>query len=257
MAEIDDAAEEFGLDKGMMHRFADIESGHNPRARTGSYHGLFQLSVGEFNRNGGGNIYNARDNSRAAARKISRESDELEDRLGRKPEGWELYMVHQQGSGGFAAHQRNPDAPAWQNMYSTGEGQQKGQSWAQKAIWGNIPTQDKAQFGSVRNVSSQDFMDLWERRFNKGGPVQLSEQHERAGLPEQADAQSPGGDSTQAVYGKRLRITVDKPQRSLASVERDTSPPYQSPFTASDVAAMPVPTAPEINLGRLKVPNYG
>ena len=64
----------------------------------------------------------------------------------------------------------NPDALAWQNMYSTGEGQSKGPGWAKKAIWGNIPDNMKAQFGNVDNVSSRDFMNLWSAKVNGGSP---------------------------------------------------------------------------------------
>ena len=49
-------------------------------------------------------------------------------------------------------------------MLSTGEGKQKGEVWAKKAIWGNIPNDIKKQYGSVDNVTSQDFMNIWKHK---------------------------------------------------------------------------------------------
>jgi hypothetical protein len=79
----------------------------------------------------------------------------------------EQYLVHQQGVGGATAHLSNPDQPAWQSMLSTGEGRQKGEGWARKAIWGNVPDQYKAQFGSVDNITSGQFADMWRDRFGR------------------------------------------------------------------------------------------
>jgi hypothetical protein len=53
-------------------------------------------------------------------------------------------------------------------MYSTGEGQEKGPGWAKKAIWGNIPDALKARYGSVENVTSKDFMDIWKAKVEGG-----------------------------------------------------------------------------------------
>ena len=48
-----------------------IESDFDPKQRTGSYIGLYQLSKGEFAQYGSGDILNARDNSVAAAYKFA------------------------------------------------------------------------------------------------------------------------------------------------------------------------------------------
>src|SRR5262249_42090655 len=65
--EIREAASLYGLDLAMMMSIAKVESDFDPRVRTGSYKGLFQLSDYEFNRYGDGSIWDARDNARAAA----------------------------------------------------------------------------------------------------------------------------------------------------------------------------------------------
>lgn len=162
---IDKAAAANGLDPAMMRRIAQIESSGDPGATTGSYKGLFQMSNAEFAKYGGGNIWSAEDNANAAARKIKAEAAGFKAKYGRDPTATDLYMQHQQGVAGYAAHLANPNAPAWQNMLSTGEGQQKGEAWAKAAIWGNIPAGIKAQFpGGVDTVTSAAFVNVWRRK---------------------------------------------------------------------------------------------
>lgn len=163
------AAAEEGVDAGLMDVFARIESGGRPGAVTGSYKGLYQMSEAEFRKYGGGNIFDPEDNARAAARKIKAEGAEFKAKHGRDPSALDLYMVHQQGVAGYDAHLRRPDAPAWQNMAGTGEGRQKGAAWAKRAIWGNVPSDMKARFGSVDNVTSADFVNLWGEKMARFG----------------------------------------------------------------------------------------
>ena len=54
--EIKRASDAFGLDFNFMKAVARIESGFDPKQRTGSYFGLFQLSKYEFNKFGSGQI---------------------------------------------------------------------------------------------------------------------------------------------------------------------------------------------------------
>lgn len=161
---IDRYAEEAGIDKALAQRIAHIESSGNPRAVTGSYKGLYQLSNSEFKRFGGGDIFNAEHNARAGLLKLAAERDHLAKLLGREVTPAEIYLAHQQGIGGAVKHLSNPDQAAWKSMYQTGEGQQKGERWAKRAIWGNIPYNLRKQFGSVENVTSKDFVELWRRK---------------------------------------------------------------------------------------------
>jgi hypothetical protein len=127
------------------------------------------MSWPEFKAHGGqGDIYAPEPNVAAAANKIASESKAFQARYGRAPTPTEIYMIHQQGEGGAAAHFASPDKPAWQNMYSTAEGREKGPGWAKKAIWGNIPDDLKARFGSVDNVTSADFTALWKSKVEGG-----------------------------------------------------------------------------------------
>src|SRR6202795_1783955 len=72
--EIKRASDAFGLDFNFMKAVAKIESGFDPKQRTGSYVGLFQLSDQEFAKYGSGDITSPRDNSVAAGYKFLSEA---------------------------------------------------------------------------------------------------------------------------------------------------------------------------------------
>jgi hypothetical protein len=167
-AEIEQAAALFDVDVQMMKAFAKIESGYNPKAKTGSYKCLFQLSDWEFGKYWKGDIYDIRDCSIAAARKFATEAEQFEKDVGRKATAAEIYCIHQQGYQGCAFHHDAPQQLAWKNMYLTSEGQEKGEKWARKAIWGNVPADLKAKFkGGVEALTSGQFIALWTERVNR------------------------------------------------------------------------------------------
>jgi hypothetical protein len=184
---LNQTASDYGFDPQFLRQVIKIESGGNPNNRTGSYKGLLQLSDQEFNANGGGNIYDPVDNLRAGAKKLAAERDAFEAKYGRPPTPTDIYMLHQQGAGGYAQHLANPEAPAWQNMLNTGEGRQKGEGWAKRAIWGNIPDQLKQKYGSVDNVSSSDFIGDWRNKIEGDIPyIEARASGSPPGLPSQA-----------------------------------------------------------------------
>lgn len=170
---IEQEAARVGLPPDLLKRVAQIESSGNPNANRGrddtKYKGLFQLSPEEFRKYGpaGGDIYNAQDNAAAAANALRARANWFERNYGRAPSATELYLMHQQGEAGLAEHITHPDRPAWQNMLATAEGQLRGQAWAKSAIWGNVPDDVKRQFGNVENVSSRDFMNVWQRKVER------------------------------------------------------------------------------------------
>lgn len=167
-AEIEQAAALFDVDVQMMKAFAKIESSYNPKAKTGSYKCLFQLSDWEFGKYWKGDIYDIRDCSIAAARKFATEAEQFEKDVGRKATAAEIYCIHQQGYQGCAFHHDAPQQLAWKNMYLTSEGQEKGEKWARKAIWGNVPADLKAKFkGGVEALTSGQFIALWTERVNR------------------------------------------------------------------------------------------
>ena len=180
--EIRQAASLYGLDLTLMMSIAKVESNFKPSARTGSYKGLFQLSDREFEKYGGGSIWDARDNARAAGRMFLVQAEKFKWALGHYPDYAERYMVHQQGIQGAIEHYTHPARVAWQSMCATDEGFLKGEQWCRKAIWRNLMPQWKRTFKSVEKVSSGDFVKLWTGRVN--------ELAKRFGVAEQ-NSQSP------------------------------------------------------------------
>ena len=167
-AEIEQAAMLFDVDVQMMKAFARIESGYNPKAKTGKYKCLFQLSDWEFAKYWHGDIYDIRDCSIAAARKFATEAAQFEKDVGRRATAAEIYCIHQQGYQGCAFHYAAPHQLAWKNMYLTGEGQEKGEAWARKAIWGNVPSDLKNKIkGGLEALTSGQFIALWTERVNR------------------------------------------------------------------------------------------
>jgi hypothetical protein len=164
--EIREAASLYGLDLAMMMSIAKVESDFNPRARTGSYKGLFQLSDYEFKKYGDGSIWDERDNARAAAHMLLVQAEKFRWALGHYPDYAERYMVHQQGIQGAIEHYTHPERVAWQSMCATDEGMLKGEQWCRKCIWGNLLPQWKQNFGSVEKISSGDFIGLWTGRID-------------------------------------------------------------------------------------------
>ncbi len=162
--EIRRAADAFGLDFGYMKAVAKIESDFDPKQRTGSYVGLYQLSKYEFNRYGDGDILSARDNAIAAAYKIIVEAELFELRTHKHPTLSDLYLIHQQGIQGAEEHVSHPDRIAWQSMCATEEGQQKGEKWCKRAIWQNTLPEIKKIWKSVDNLTSAGFVSMWEQR---------------------------------------------------------------------------------------------
>src|SRR5271165_1358609 len=164
--EIRAAASLYGLDLAMMMSIAKVESNFNPRARTGSYKGLFQLSDYEFTKYGDGSIWDARDNARAAAHMLLVQAEKFRWALGHYPDYAERYMVHQQGIQGAIEHYTHPERVAWQSMCATDEGVLKGEQWCKRCIWGNLLPQWKDAFASVDKISSREFVSLWTDRIN-------------------------------------------------------------------------------------------
>jgi len=164
--EIRQAASLYGVDLAMMMSIAKVESNFKPRARTGSYKGLFQLSDYEFKKYGDGNIWDARDNARAAAHMFLVQAEKFKWALGHYPDYAERYMVHQQGIEGAIEHYTHPERTAWQSMCATPEGILKGEQWCRKCIWRNLFPEWKRTFGKVEKVTSGDFVSLWTGRIN-------------------------------------------------------------------------------------------
>ena len=162
--EIKRASDAFGLDFTFMKAVAKIESGFDPKQRTGSYIGLFQLSKYEFSKFGSGQILDPRDNAVAAAYKVITEGILFEWVTHKKPDLSDLYLIHQQGWEGAAEHISQPDRIAWKSMCATSEGMEKGEKWCKRAIWQNTLPAVKHEWKSVDKLTSGAFVEMWRER---------------------------------------------------------------------------------------------
>jgi hypothetical protein len=164
LEEIKRASDAFGLDFNFMKAVAKIESDFDPKERTGSYIGLFQLSNYEFAKYGSGDIRSPRDNAIAAAYKFVTAAIQFEWVTHKKPTFSDLYLIHQQGWQGAAEHVSHPERIAWQSMCATDEGKEKGEKWCKRAIWQNTLPTVKHIWKSVDNLPSGAFVDMWRQR---------------------------------------------------------------------------------------------
>jgi Transglycosylase SLT domain len=164
--EIKRAANAFGMDYAFLKAVAKIESDFDPKERTGSYIGLFQLSRAEFKKYGSGDITNPRDNAVAAADKLLNEAALFEAATHKKPTLADLYLIHQQGWQGAAEHISHPDQLAWKSMCATSEGKEKGERWCKRAIWENTLPAIKRAVKSVDRLTSGQFIAMWRDRLN-------------------------------------------------------------------------------------------
>jgi hypothetical protein len=233
-----------GVEPSWLKRMAQIENSERATGCTGSYCGIMQLSESEFRRWGGStNRFDPEQSIMAAANKMAQESRDFEAKHERPATFNDVYLIHQQGEGGYDAHLKNPDRPAWENMYYTGEGQQKARAWgearakkwAKDAISLNMPG-GVAQHGGVENITSQMFTDAWAQKGLKGAvdshepagtPKQArdmpDEEHEAAGLPSGAvhTGEDEGGKPTRAGRGA---ADAAKDEKSLLNLEEDVEP---------------------------------
>jgi hypothetical protein len=167
LQEIKRAAEAFGLDYSFMKTVAKIESDFDPKQRTGSYIGLFQLSHYEFQKYGSGDITNPRDNAIAAAYKFVTEGTLFELGTHQNPTFSDLYLIHQQGWQGAAEHVSHPERIAWKSMCATDEGKEKGEKWCKRAVWLNTLPDIKHLWKSVDKLTSAAFVTMWRQRVNR------------------------------------------------------------------------------------------
>lgn len=228
-----------GLDPAWGRRIMQVESSGNPDNITGSYKGLFQLSNQEFKANGGtGNILDPEQNIMAAANKLSGEKLRFEQAQGRPATLKDLYLIHNQGEGGYKAHLEHPDRPAWQNMLSTAEGKQKGEKWAKAAIWGNLSDAQKAKYGSVDAVTGKDFIDDWGNKMSTTETAYV--QHGPFKVAQKRDI---GPDTIDQAHSRGLmlddKLTPDKPDP-----EQDLGPGFAIPKVVS-----PDVQSPDISVG--------
>lgn len=107
---ISQEASKAGLDPATILAFADIESGMG--SNLGRRGNIFQLGQTEWAAAGGGPMGNTDTDIKNGLSDIKKREADLTVALGRKPEGWELYLAHQQGVGGAISLLTNPNTSA-------------------------------------------------------------------------------------------------------------------------------------------------
>jgi hypothetical protein len=162
--EVQRAARVLGLDVVFMEAVVKIESNFDPKQRTGSYVGLFQLSSYEFDQYGFGDITAGRDNAIAGVYKFAVAAIRFELATHQKATPAYLYLIHQQGTQGAAEHVAHPERVAWESMCATDEGRLKGERWCKRAIWQNTLPDVKKAWGSVEKLTSAAFVAMWSDR---------------------------------------------------------------------------------------------
>jgi hypothetical protein len=225
--EIKRAADAFGLDFTFMKTVARIESGFDPKQRTGSYIGLFQLSNYEFAKYGSGSITNPRDNAIAAAYKFATEGILFELDTHKQPTRYDRYLIHQQGTQGAAEHVAHPERIAWKSMCATEEGKEKGESWCKRAIWKNTLPTVKEIWKSVERLTSAGFVDMWQQRLD-----QLYARYSAPGAPLPAVAVTAA-----------IPLPTPRPQTTLALSAAAKKPQTKHPIHVAAVARHHKPAA--------------
>ena len=58
----------------------------------------------------------------------------------------------------------HPERAAWESMCATDEGREKGEEWCKRAIWENTLPNIKHIWKSVDNLTSGEFVAMWQQR---------------------------------------------------------------------------------------------
>lgn len=144
------------------------ESSGNPRERTGSNRGLIQFGPQEERKYMHDIPPSQRHQRWAQLIGLQRESVDhtniLRRALGRDPTPAELYLTHQQGRGGGPALlTADANTPAWQVLRQF----YRSDAIAQKAIKGNIPSDNPLRYIPVWQITAGQFRNMWNDQFTR------------------------------------------------------------------------------------------
>lgn len=185
------AAQRRGVDADMALRIRQLENATgDPNARPikngrrlSSAHGVFQITDGTWRGLGGGDRNNVDRQIELGVENIARERDGLKQALRRDPEGWEVYLAHQQGQGGARALLSSPGQNAIDVLTPVLErgNPGKGAQLARKAVLDN---------GGRADMTAGEFAGLWRAKYGGAGagptaprvtPLDGLTENERAG----------------------------------------------------------------------------
>lgn len=167
------AAQARGVDPATALRIRQLENaGADPDARPtrngrrlSSAHGLFQITDRTWRGLGGGDRSDVARQIELGVENIARERDGLRQALGRDPQGWEIYLAHQQGQGGARALLGQPDGDAISVLTPVLERSHPGQgaALARQAVVNN---------GGRVGMTAGEFSGLWRRKFGGGASLE-------------------------------------------------------------------------------------
>ena len=157
------ASDALGIDFTFMKAVAKIESDFDPKQRTGSYIGLFQLSIYEFDRFGFGTITSPRDNAIAAAYKFTTAAILFEIDTHMKPTFCDLYLIYQQGTRG-AADTSAIRSGSLGNRCARPTKARQGREVVQAGHLAKFAAGIKQICKSVENLTSGAFAEMWHQR---------------------------------------------------------------------------------------------
>jgi len=162
-AYIDNAANQYGVDPGLMSVIAQIESGGNPNARAGSSSaaGLFQFTSGTAAQYGLANPFDPQQSSNAAAQLIRDNYNSLSSVLGTAPTDWQQYLAYQQGTAGAKALlTADPSANAIQALQQGVKGMSA--TTAYQSVVNNLGGNYK---GDPASATVGDFLGYWQNMY--------------------------------------------------------------------------------------------
>jgi hypothetical protein len=151
---ISDAAPNYGVNSSLAVKTAQMES--DTGRDLGSLGNIFQLNRTNWHDMGGGDMSNVNIQIDRGLKYLAHDQQIATQALGRPPEDWETYMVHQQGdAGGPALMKAAPGAKAVDVVAPF----YKNRATAEKAI--------------IANLTAQDFIAFQTRRFEQKPQAEL------------------------------------------------------------------------------------
>ncbi len=156
---IDTAAKDNNVPADYLYRTANIESKGNPTAQSNkaSSGGLFQFTNSTAKQYGLDDKYDATKSADAAAKLYTDNKSALASSLGREPTDAEVYLAHQQGSGGAAALLQKPDENAIRALTNSGMSLKN----AKDAVLNN---------GGSADMKAGDFAAKWTDKYDGSTP---------------------------------------------------------------------------------------
>lgn len=157
---------------GYHHVVRMLESGGNDREVTKGNIGRYQFKASDMRELGirNPNPYNVAQQEQALDLETKRNASAFSRQMGRNPTGAELYIMHQQGTGGglalIKAARDNPNTPAWQVLRPF----YRSSGIAASAIGGN----NLPRYGFGPGMSARQFVWMWNDRYNRQAGTQMA-----------------------------------------------------------------------------------